>query len=189
MTGVGEQPYCHTNATTSGRQNQVLFSGCVSASETSQSIYLTSIISPYPCAEERRGRGLLALAATPCPRVVKREGRGLVSRCLVLRSFFVTVHCFCFFVVLYLERGCFPVILFLFFHFAVFVLCCLTGFHCITLLCRCYFGGAVASLFLVSVLRDTSEDNHQLSASVWFEKICDNHGGQADNNSKYSLLM
>ena len=88
MTGVGEQPYCHTNATTSGRQNQVLFSGCVSASETSQSIYLTSIMAPYPCAEERRGRGLLALAATPHPRVVKREGRGLVSRRLVLRFFF-----------------------------------------------------------------------------------------------------
>ena len=151
MTGVGKQPYCHTNATTSGRQNQVLFSGCVSASETSQSIYLTSIMAPYPCAEERRGRGLLALAATPHPRVVKREGRGLVSRrATCFAFFFFSCAIFWGFFLWFYIWGAVVSLLFclLFSHFAVFVLCCLTGFHCITLLCRCYFLGAVVSLFL-----------------------------------------
>ena len=77
-------------------------------------------MAPYPCAEERRGRGLLALAATPHPRVVKREGRGLVSRRLALRYFFCcAIFCF-FFVVLFLRRGCFPVILPFIFSFSCF---------------------------------------------------------------------
>ena len=167
MTGVGEQPYCHTNATTSGRQNQVFFSGCVSASETSQSIYLTSIMAPYPCAEERRGRGLLALAATPHPRVVKREGRGLVSRRLVLRIFFCCAI-FCFFFLWFYIWGAVvsQLCCHLFSHFAVFVLCCLTGFHCITLLCRCYFGGRLFLCFfgfrvLLFVVRVLLSERHK----------------------------
>ena len=111
MTGVGEQPCCHTNATTSGRQNQVLFSGCVFASETSQLIYLTSMMAPYPCAEECKGRGLFALAVSPYPRVVKREGRGLVPSVLFCAFFGYCAIFLVFFVVLYLGRGCFPVIL------------------------------------------------------------------------------
>ena len=55
----------------------------------------------------------------------------------------------------------------------------------------CFVGFCVLLFVVLGLycLRDTREDKHQLSASVWFDRISDNHGGLADNNPKYSLLM
>ena len=103
---------------------------------------------PIPLRRGAQGEGPTRIGSYPTPP--RREARGGVwfPGVLFCVFFFQLCNFWVFVCGFIFGARLFPCyFVFLFSHFAVFVLCCLTGFHCIMLLCRCYFWGAIASLF------------------------------------------